>query len=160
MRYCILAGMLAVAAVDMSGCTPGNNVPGATAAGALAGGLVGNQLFHGRNAFAGVMAGALIGGIIGNRIGNYMDRQDRINMQSAIIHTPVNQQASWTSDRLGPGGRRVTYTVRPIKDYYAGRSHHRRYCREYQTTVTIGGRAQRAFGKACREPDGSWKILH
>ncbi|PIZ03808.1 MAG: hypothetical protein COY58_07375 [Gammaproteobacteria bacterium CG_4_10_14_0_8_um_filter_38_16] len=154
MKKWLLVGALTVMAFDMSGCTPGNNTPGATAAGALAGGLIGNQIFSGKNAFAGVLAGALIGGIVGNRIGNYMDAQDRANMQSAIINTPMNQQASWTSNKEGPNGQPVTYTVRPVKAYT---SHHR-YCREYQTTVTVGGKAQQAYGKACRQPDGSWKI--
>ena len=158
MKKWLIVGLLSIAVVDLSGCTPGNNVPGATGAGALAGGLIGNQLFHGRNAFAGVLAGALIGGIVGNRIGNYMDRQDRINMQSAIIHTPVNQEATWTSDRRGPNGQPVTYSVRPVKAYY--RDNHRRYCREYRTTVHIGGRKQTAYGRACRMPDGQWKIMH
>jgi len=31
-------------------------------------------------------------------------------------------------------------------------------CREYQSTVTIDGRPQRAFGTVCRQPDGSWRI--
>lgn len=33
------------------------------------------------------------------------------------------------------------------------------YCREYQQTVTVGGRTERAHGIACRQPDGSWKIV-
>jgi surface antigen len=32
-------------------------------------------------------------------------------------------------------------------------------CREYQQSVTIGGREQRATGTACRMPDGTWKIV-
>jgi hypothetical protein len=31
-------------------------------------------------------------------------------------------------------------------------------CREYQSTVTIDGRPQRAFGTVCRQPDGSWRV--
>jgi hypothetical protein len=31
-------------------------------------------------------------------------------------------------------------------------------CREYQTTVTIDGRPQQAFGVTCRQADGSWRI--
>lgn len=143
--------------VVVASCTPGNNVPGSTAVGAVAGGLIGNELFHGRNAFAGVIAGALIGGIVGNQIGQYMDRQDKINMQSAIINTPVNQEATWTSDSPGPNGQPVTYTVKPVKTYYTNRH---RYCREYQTTVNVGGKAQQAYGKACRMPDGQWKIIN
>ena len=156
MKKIVLVAVMGVMLFELSGCTPGNNVPGATAAGALAGGLVGNQIFGGeKNGFAGVLAGALIGGVIGNRIGNYMDAQDRVNMQSAIVNTPVNQEASWTSDKAGPNGKPVTYAVRPIRDYKV----HHRYCREYQTTVTVGGDVKKAYGKACRQPDGSWKIV-
>lgn len=156
MRKLLLIGTLSTMVFTMSACTPGNNVPGATATGALAGGLIGNQLFQGKNAFAGVLAGALIGGVIGNRIGVYMDEQDKANMQSAIVNTPVNQQASWTSNNAGPDGQPVTYTVTPTRNYY---SHTHRYCREYQTTVTVGGKAQQAYGKACRMPDGQWKVV-
>lgn len=154
MRKIVLATMMTVMAFEMTGCTPGNNVPGSTAAGALAGGLIGNELFHGKNAFAGVLAGALVGGIVGDQIGQYMDRQDKINMQSAIVNTPMNQQASWTSDKAGPNGQPVTYTVRPVKQYKS----HQHYCREYQTTVTVGGKVRQAYGTACRQPDGTWKI--
>ncbi len=33
------------------------------------------------------------------------------------------------------------------------------YCREYIRTVTIGGRTQQAYGTACLQPDGAWKIV-
>jgi surface antigen len=33
-------------------------------------------------------------------------------------------------------------------------------CREYQLTVTIAGRPQPAWGTACRQPDGSWRIVN
>jgi surface antigen len=154
MKKWLLAGMITVMAFEMGGCTPGNNTMGSTAAGAIAGGLLGTAIFH--NQVAGAIGGALVGGVIGNQVGQYMDRQDKINMQSAIVNTPVNQEATWTSDKAGPNGRPVTYTVKPVRNYT---SHHR-YCREYQTTITVGGKAkQPAYGKACRQPDGSWKIV-
>jgi hypothetical protein len=31
-------------------------------------------------------------------------------------------------------------------------------CREFQNRVTIGGRAETAYGVACRQPDGTWRI--
>jgi hypothetical protein len=34
-----------------------------------------------------------------------------------------------------------------------------RSCREYQTTVNVGGMAQPSYGTACLEPDGSWHIV-
>lgn len=32
-------------------------------------------------------------------------------------------------------------------------------CREYQTTITVAGRQQPAYGVTCRQPDGSWRIV-
>lgn len=156
MRKLLITGFILLSGLNIVGCTPGNNVPGSTLVGATAGGLIASQLFHGDGAFAGVVAGALIGGIVGNKVGNYMDQQDRINMENAIIHTPVNQQARWTSKRPGPQGQRVTYEVRPVRVTHR----HNRYCREYRTTVIIGGRRESAFGRACRMSDGQWKIMH
>jgi surface antigen len=34
------------------------------------------------------------------------------------------------------------------------------YCREYQTTVTVGGKSEQAYGTSCRQPDGSWQIVN
>lgn len=31
-------------------------------------------------------------------------------------------------------------------------------CREFQQTVTIGGRLQQAWGTTCQQADGTWKI--
>ena len=42
----------------------------------------------------------------------------------------------------------------PVYTDSAGRS-----CREYQTTVNVGGAAQPGYGTACLEPDGSWHIV-
>lgn len=33
------------------------------------------------------------------------------------------------------------------------------YCREYTQSFTVGGKTQNGYGTACREPDGSWKII-
>jgi len=33
------------------------------------------------------------------------------------------------------------------------------YCREYQMTITVGGKEQESWGQACRLPDGSWKVM-
>lgn len=34
-----------------------------------------------------------------------------------------------------------------------------RYCREYQSTVIVGGMAQGSYGTACMQPDGSWQVV-
>lgn len=33
-------------------------------------------------------------------------------------------------------------------------------CREYQTTVSVGGRMRNAYGTACLQPDGSWQVVN
>ncbi len=40
-----------------------------------------------------------------------------------------------------------------------GQSSSGRYCREFQQTVTIGGRSEQAYGTACMQPDGAWQIV-
>jgi hypothetical protein len=34
------------------------------------------------------------------------------------------------------------------------------YCREYQSTVGVGGKTEQADGTACRLADGSWKVVN
>lgn len=36
----------------------------------------------------------------------------------------------------------------------------RSYCREYTSSATIAGKKQPTFGTACRQPDGSWRIIN
>lgn len=33
-------------------------------------------------------------------------------------------------------------------------------CREFSQAVTIAGRSETAYGTACRQPDGAWKIVN
>ncbi len=35
-----------------------------------------------------------------------------------------------------------------------------RYCREYQSTVMVGGQPQQSYGTACRQPDGTWRVVN
>jgi hypothetical protein len=33
------------------------------------------------------------------------------------------------------------------------------YCREYTRNIVVGGKQQKAYGNACMQPDGRWKIV-
>jgi hypothetical protein len=35
-----------------------------------------------------------------------------------------------------------------------------RYCREYQTVITVDGTARDSYGTACYAPDGTWRIVN
>lgn len=146
--FTVSLAMVVGIGAGLTGCAPGHNAPGATVAGAAAGGLLGAAAFSGPNAWIGILGGALVGGIVGNQIGQYMDRQDAARAQA--VYVSESGRGQWTNNQTG-----YTYTIKPVKTYHKKE----RYCREYQTTATIGGRSRNVYGTACRMPDGSWKVV-
>ena len=64
---------------------------------------------------------------------------------------PVGQTITWNNPNSGNSG-----SVTPVRE---GKAASGEYCREFQQTVTIGGKSENAYGTACRQPDGSWKIV-
>jgi len=70
--------------------------------------------------------------------------------QKALESAPTGKPVAWHNPDSGHAG-----TVTPVKIYQAASGN---YCREYETSVTIDGKQEKAFGKACRQPDGSWQI--
>ena len=148
----ILSGcIISAIAIGLSGCEYWSKEDVGTATGAVGGAAVGGLLFGGDSQIPAMIVGGILGGALGNRIGHRMDQQDRARMSQAITRTPTNHTAAWTNPDTG-----ITYQVTPIRTYKTTRH---RYCREYQTTVIINGEAQKAYGTACRQPDGSWKIV-
>jgi surface antigen len=138
------------------GCTgAGPKETGGTVIGAGTGALIGGQFGHGAGRLVGVAIGAVAGGLIGGEIGRSLDARDRAEMerstQYALETAPVDQRTEWRNPDSGHYG----YTT-PRKTY---RTAEGRYCREYQQTVVIGGREEEAYGTACRQPDGTWKIV-
>ena len=50
------------------------------------------------------------------------------------------------------------YSAPPAAPVYQSRGG--QTCREYQTTVTVDGRAQPGYGTACLQPDGTWRMIN
>ena len=121
--------------------------------GTLLGGA-GAQFGNGRGQLAATAAGTLLGAMIGSSVGRSLDRADRIYAaraeQDALEHAPTGGQTSWRNPDTDNYG-----TVTPLRTY---QSDYGAYCREYQHTIYVGGRAQEGYGHACRQPDGSWRI--
>lgn len=159
MKYLMAAAVLAVS-VALAGCAPHgqggiSKKTGGTLIGAGLGGLAGAQIGKGSGKLAAVAIGALAGAFIGRQVGASLDRADRLAMertaQGALERNKIGQPSTWTNPDTGHSG-----TIKPVKTYKTARN---QYCREYQQTVTIGGKTERAYGTACRQPDGTWKIL-
>ena len=147
------------ATILLAACAPGSSGPKqniGTGAGAIAGGILGSQIGSGKGRLAAIAAGALLGGIFGGEIGRSLDEADRLRAQrtakQSLEYEPTGTTSSWVNPDSGNSG-----TFTPSRTIQSAQGSP---CREYQTTVTIGGRTETAFGRACREADGSWTIVN
>ena len=120
--------------------------------GAAAGGLIASA-FNANT--AGVLGGMIAGGLIGGAIGNRMDATDHREANratyGALESSPTGTKTNWRNPDSGNSG-----TTTPTRTYQAQSGE---YCREYEQTVTIGDKTQAAYGTACRQPDGKWKVV-
>lgn len=134
----------------LTGCTEVNNEAVGTVTGGVVGGLLGSQFGGGAGKVAAAAGGTFIGAVLGGRIGKYMDRQDRLEMQHALETAPTGRAVSWKNPDSGRH-----YHVTPTRTYYVSNQP----CREYTTRAEIGGKTEQIYGKACRQADGSWRVV-
>jgi surface antigen len=141
----------------LAGCAgPGGGPGGGTAIGGLGGAAAGGLLAAALGGKpAGIAAGTIIGGLLGAGIGSALDTNSQRSMnqtvQRSLESTPAGTASTWSNPDNGNTG-----TVTPVRTYQNSQG---AYCREFQQTVNIGGREERAYGTACRQPDGSWKVV-
>lgn len=125
-----------------------------TLGGAALGGLLGAQFGSGTGQLAATGAGVLIGALAGSEVGRSLDRADRVYADRAIsrAHTaPIGETITWSNAETGNRG-----SITPVRDGVSTAGH---YCREFQQTITVGGKTQQGYGVACQQPDGSWRIV-
>ena len=67
---------------------------------------------------------------------------------------PVAYPAPPVAYAVPPGSVQAS-PASPVFTDPAGRT-----CREYQSTVRVGGARQPSYGTACLMPDGSWRIMN
>lgn len=148
-----LVGLMALA---LAGCTEkmGNKQAVGTLLGAAAGGLAGSQVGKGRGKLVATGVGTLLGALVGNEIGKSLDRADRLAMQHAthrsLEKAPTGKTTTWKNPDSGNQG-----SITPKKTFQRKDG---TYCREFTQTITVGGRTEQAYGTACRQPDGTWKL--
>ncbi|MEW6353413.1 MAG: RT0821/Lpp0805 family surface protein [Pseudomonadota bacterium] len=152
MRKLQVALTAAVLTVSLAACqTQPTKEQTGTVVGGVLGGVLGSTLGEGKGKTAATIGGALIGGLLGSSVGRSLDQTDELRATQALENNRTNQPATW---RNPDTGNQVTVT--PTRTYTAPSGE---TCREYNTTVTIDGRKEKAHGTACRQPDGSWKIV-
>ena len=152
-RAALAAALLPFALAACVGpAAPGPKTQIGAAGGAAAGGLLGAAL---GGEPEGIIAGVLLGGLLGGALGNALDDADREyamrNSYYALERAPTGTSSTWRNPDTGHSG-----TLTPTRTFETSQGG---YCREFQQTVRVGGRSERAYGTACREPDGSWRIV-
>jgi surface antigen len=126
-----------------------------TVAGAIGGGVIGSTMGGGAGKTAAIIGGSLLGGMLGNTIGASLDNADRAAYnaasQRAMETAQPGQTLPWRNPHTGNSG-----TITPSNYYQNSQG---QYCREYNQTIVVGGQKQSGYGKACRQPDGTWQII-
>ena len=142
--------------ITLSACTslPGSNQTQGTVAGGAIGALLGSTIGDGRGTVWATAAGAIGGALVGSHIGKRLDERDQVIMQkatySALEHSKSDSKTSWNNPNSGNMG-----SITPTRTFEMADGS---YCREYTSMVEVSGESETAYGTACRQNDGSWKI--
>jgi hypothetical protein len=109
----------------------------------------------------------LLGGLLLGGAATYLLSQPRYVERQSVVYQPApavvvnptvgsvleynrtGQATAWQDPDTGN-----TFTTTPVRTHMTSAGP----CREYIMSVMIGGQEQQAYGTACRENDGSWKL--
>jgi len=152
MKKQTLASILILSAV-ITGCENTNQTVGTLGGGAL-GAWAGSTIGKGRGRVISTAGGAVLGALMGSYIGGQLDQKDKMQadrtFQNSMEKSKSGQTSTWENPDSGHSGTyRVTNT-------YENKGQN---CREFQQTIRIGGKIEEGYGTACRQNDGSWKIV-
>jgi surface antigen len=178
-----LALLGAAEARDRYGCSSSGDRTASTLVGAVIGGVIGGQFGNdGDDRAIGAVAGALLGGAVGNSAaggrdcgrdafsdagyddGYYDDGRYDQAYDDYYEEDPYAQDAYYDAfenadpyDRVSWNNAQGYSNYVEARDWYsddAGRD-----CREFEQEIYINGRPQTAIGTACRDDDGTWRIV-
>lgn len=141
------------------GCARGQNgiskETGGAVLGGIGGGVLGSTIGKGRGKTIAIIAGAVLGSLLGGAIGRQLDERDKLLMarttQSTLETGRSGEVTTWRNPDTGHEG---TVTPKPSYKSSSGQD-----CREFTQTIYIGGKSETAKGTACRNPDGTWRII-
>ena len=145
-----------VAAVFLAGCGPSGIAKEEVGAivGAGLGGLAGSFIGDGGGQLVAVGVGTMLGAIMGGEVGKSLDRADELALahaqHEALENGVSGSTTTWQNPDSGHSGEIVP---EPAYQQADGT-----YCREFQQTIVVGTKMESAYGTACRQPDGTWKL--
>jgi len=126
-----------------------------TAAGVVIGGVLGAKIGSGDGKVLGAGLGAIFGSWLGRTIGRNLHEMDQKSAnetaQETLETADAGQTKTWSNPDSGNSGT-YTPTTEPIPQNGV-------VCRDFESTVIIDGQEEEATGRACRQEDGTWKIV-
>lgn len=149
---CVVAVVLAACASDPQ--TRTDQKQGASVvAGAVIGGLIGNQFGGGTGRALLTAAGTVAGGFLGNSIFRRTAKSEfeRDAAQRALSQGASGQRFTWSDPRTHESGYFVALNTRQMTDG--------RICRDFQRGLTVGDKeVDQTTGTACRRSNGQWDV--
>ncbi len=156
-----LVAVFSVLIVTLSACSQNGGADGGikkehvgAVVGAIGGAFAGQNLGKGKGRTLGIAAGTILGAYIGSEIGASLDNADMAyhnrTAQYALEETKSGTTSTWRNPDTDHSG-----SITPTKAYQVADGS---YCREFTQTILVGGREQEAYGTACRQADGTWKL--
>lgn len=99
--------------------------------------------------------GAYFGAWIGGKVGKEMSRLDQLYAERALEESLDNSSDGdavvWSNPDSGNSGSATPVSTKPDDP--------RGNCRDFESSVVIDGEEQQTTGRACKQPDGTWKIV-
>lgn len=143
--------LVTLMAGSLSGCGSSQGV--GTVLGGIGGGLAGSTIGKGRGKTLATIAGALGGALLGGMIGKDLDSRDKAMAENAATDAlATGQPMAWTNPQTGHRGEVVPS---------ANASYNRfgQPCRDFTHTAYIDNRPVVVHGRACRDADGTWRVV-
>jgi len=132
-----------------------------TGLGGLVRGIIGSQFGKGSGKTAATIGGVILGGIAGNAIAKdaCQDKRQDAHYYNSAYYDSFNdpdedERYEWSNPYTNNHGY-----VSAGEVYDEGYQGYEGPCREFTQTVYIDGRPEQATGVACRQQDGTWRIV-
>ena len=151
--------LVLTAALAVAGCAsdPGqreaNKNFGSVVAGGVVGGLVGNMFGGGTGRVLMTAAGAVAGGFIGDRLykRHAKSEYEKEAAQRALNQAASGQEVTWSDSRTQESGYFVALNTKRMSDG--------RLCRDFRRGLTVGGESvDETTGTACKKSNGEWDV--
>ncbi|WP_441814931.1 RT0821/Lpp0805 family surface protein [Lysobacter sp. TAF61] len=155
MKYGIVLALV----VFVTGCAtdPGTRETqkqtGSVVAGAVVGGLVGNMFGGGTGRVLMTAAGAVAGGFLGDHIykKHAKSEYEKDAAQRALNQGASGQKITWADPRTNEAGYFVALNTKRMSDG--------RVCRDFRRGLSVGGASvDETTGTACKKSNGQWDV--